>query len=49
MTAFLALLNEKFGGVEKYLKDYPHLTDDEINRLKQTILVPKIKIESVHT
>jgi hypothetical protein len=41
MIAFLSLLEKKFGGVEAYLKDYPHLTDDEIQRLKQSMLVPK--------
>lgn len=49
MTAFLALLKDKFRGAGAYLKEYSHLTDEEISRLKEIILVPKIKIDSAAT
>ncbi|KAL0580709.1 hypothetical protein V5O48_001267 [Marasmius crinis-equi] len=38
MTAFLALLQDKYGGVEQYLKDFLHLSDDDIHLIQSNLL-----------
>ncbi|KAF9266334.1 hypothetical protein L218DRAFT_997113 [Marasmius fiardii PR-910] len=38
MTAFLALLDEKYGGVEQYLKTILELTDEDINIIRNNLL-----------
>lgn len=37
MTAFLALLESKYGGVHGYLKQYASLTDAEIAEIKSNL------------
>ncbi|KAF9498846.1 hypothetical protein BDN71DRAFT_1442811 [Pleurotus eryngii] len=44
MTSFLELLDKNYGGVEEYLKKYVNLSDDEINRIKENILVPSANL-----
>ncbi|GLB34077.1 putative tyrosine phosphatase [Lyophyllum shimeji] len=39
MRAFLTLLQDKYGGVEAYLKQYVNLSDDDIRQIRQNILV----------
>ena len=41
MISFLRLLEEKYGGVEEYLRQYVSLTDDDISTIRRNILVPK--------
>ncbi|CAL1700431.1 unnamed protein product [Somion occarium] len=38
MLAFLALLREKYGGVREYLKKYVHLSDQDIDIIRQNML-----------
>ncbi|KAF8165595.1 protein-tyrosine phosphatase-like protein [Crassisporium funariophilum] len=40
MQAFLKHLDEKYGGVEEYIKRYVGLTDEEITTIKSNILIP---------
>jgi hypothetical protein len=42
MLAFLSLLNEKYGGVEGYLKGVAHLTDEDISIIRSNILSPRM-------
>ncbi|KAH9947164.1 protein-tyrosine phosphatase-like protein [Amylocystis lapponica] len=39
MIAFLALLQDRYGGVEEYIKTYLHLTTGDIETIRQNILV----------
>jgi hypothetical protein len=39
MMAFLSLLQEKYGGVEAYCKNYLGLSDDDILKIQDNILV----------
>lgn len=41
MLAFLLLLEEKYGGVERYLKDVVRLTDEDILIVRSNILTPR--------
>jgi len=41
MLAFLSLLEEKYCGAEKYLKDVVQLTDEDISIVKSNILAPR--------
>jgi len=40
MLAFLQLLQEKYGGVEEYLKRHAQLTDEDIATIRRNLLVP---------
>ncbi|KAG6910995.1 hypothetical protein DXG01_006049 [Tephrocybe rancida] len=40
MTAFLALLENKYGGAEQYSKSYLGLTDDDVRIIRNNILTP---------
>ena len=40
MTAFLKLVEEKYNGVEAYVKKYVNLNDDDIASIRQNILIP---------
>ncbi|KAI0677306.1 protein-tyrosine phosphatase-like protein [Trametes maxima] len=40
MLAFLQLLSDRYGGVEKYVKDVVGLTDDDIAAVRKHFLVP---------
>jgi len=40
MTAFLKLVEEKYNGVEAYVKKYVNLDDDDIASIRKNILVP---------
>ncbi|KAL4264489.1 Protein-tyrosine phosphatase-like protein [Pleurotus pulmonarius] len=44
MTSFLELLDKNYGGVEEYLKKYINLSDAEINRIRENILVPSANL-----
>jgi len=39
MLAFLLLLEEKYGGVEEYLRSVVRLTDEDISIVRSNILV----------
>lgn len=41
MLAFLSLLEEKYGGVEEYLKGVVQLTDEDISTIRSNILTPR--------
>ncbi|CCL98588.1 uncharacterized protein FIBRA_00589 [Fibroporia radiculosa] len=41
MFAFLALLKDRYGGVEGYLRDYVHLSDDDIHVIRRNLLAPE--------
>ena len=41
MLAFLSLLDEKYGGVEGYLKSVTQLTDEDISTIRSNILSPR--------
>lgn len=41
MLAFLSLLEEKYGGVEGYLKGVVQLTDEDISAIRSNILTPR--------
>ncbi|KAG6850904.1 hypothetical protein H0H93_006730 [Arthromyces matolae] len=38
MTAFLSLLRDKYGGPEDYIKNYCHLTDEDVRTIRKNIL-----------
>lgn len=40
MIAFLKLLEDKYDGVEAYVKKYVGLKDDDIHKIQDNILVP---------
>ncbi|KAG6854349.1 hypothetical protein C0991_007854 [Blastosporella zonata] len=40
MTAFLSLLEDKYGGVEVYCKSHLGLNDDDIRTIRNNILIP---------
>lgn len=40
MIAFLKLVEEKYNGIEEYVKKYVGLTDEDISRIRDNILVP---------
>ncbi|KAF9006632.1 protein-tyrosine phosphatase-like protein [Cyathus striatus] len=44
MLAFLQLLQDKYGGVEEYIRRYVGLSDEEINTIRDRLLVP---VESI--
>lgn len=39
MTAFLELLQDKYGGVDTYVKNYLGLSDDDVCKIQENILV----------
>jgi len=39
MTAFLSLLQEKYGGVQEYVKHYIGLSEDDINIIQKNLVV----------
>jgi len=39
MTAFLKLVEEKYNGVEAYVKKYVNLDDDDIAAIRKNILI----------
>jgi len=41
MIAFLSLLQDRYHGVEAYLKNYPGLTDADIGQIQSNFLVPR--------
>lgn len=41
MIAFLQLLEDKYGGVEEYLRKYVDLTNDDISSIRRNLLVQK--------
>ena len=41
MIAFLKVIEEKYGGVENYLRTHVLLTDDDIATIRRNILAPK--------
>ena len=41
MLAFLSLLEEKYGGVEGYLKGIVQLTDEDVSTIRSNILTPR--------
>jgi hypothetical protein len=41
MLAFLSLLEEKYGGVEGYLKGVVQLTDEDVSTIRSNILTPR--------
>lgn len=40
MQSTLALLREKFGGAESYVKQHTSLTDADIEQIRKNLLVP---------
>ena len=42
MLAFLQLLEEKYGGVSGYLKQYVHLSEEDIHIVQRNITVPHV-------
>ena len=46
MHAFLRLLDDKYGGVEEYLRRYVQLTDHDIEAIRRNMLVPRGYLES---
>jgi len=40
MQAFLKLFDDKYGGVEEYIKRFVGLSEDDITIIKKNILVP---------
>ncbi|KAJ8507374.1 hypothetical protein ONZ45_g10244 [Pleurotus djamor] len=40
MISFLEVLDDKYGGVEQYLKQYVQLTEEDIHQVRENILVP---------
>ena len=40
MLAFLRMLEDRYGGVEQYLKNVVGLTDDDIATIRRNFLVP---------
>ena len=46
MHAFLHLLDHKYGGVEEYLRQYVHLADEDIVRIRHNLLVPREHTDS---
>lgn len=41
MLAFLALIDDKYGGVEGYLKEYVHLGEQDLETMRRNMLVPR--------
>jgi len=39
MLAFLLMLQEKYGGVENYLKEYSGLSDEDIEEIRTNLLI----------
>lgn len=39
--AFLQLLEDKYGGVEEYLRKYVDLTNNDISSIRRNLLVQK--------
>jgi len=44
MLAFLNLLQEKYGGVEQYLKHYAQLSDEDVVIIRQNLLSPSANL-----
>ena len=42
MLAFLSLLEEKYGGVEDYLRSVVRLTDEDISTVRSNIMAPRL-------
>jgi hypothetical protein len=40
MIAFFDLLEEKYGGVETYVKTYTGLTDEDLRIIRSNLVVP---------
>ena len=40
MAAFLEMLQDRYGGVEAYLKATVGLTDDDITTIRRNLVVP---------
>jgi len=40
MVAFFDLLEEKYGGVETYVKTYTGLTDEDLKTIRSNLVVP---------
>lgn len=38
MIAFLALLQDRYGGVEEYVKTFCHLSSDDIDIIRKNLL-----------
>jgi len=41
MLAFLSMLEEKYGGVERYLEDVVQLTHEDVLTIRTNILTPR--------
>lgn len=41
MLAFLKLLEQKYDGVEGYLRQYVQLSDEDISQIRRNILAPQ--------
>lgn len=41
MLAFLELVDQKYGGVEGYMKQYVQLSDEDIGTIRRNILAPQ--------
>lgn len=46
MHAFLNLLDHKYGGVEEYLRQYVHFTNEDIEQIRHNLLVPREHTDS---
>ncbi|KAK7054142.1 protein-tyrosine phosphatase-like protein [Favolaschia claudopus] len=49
MTAFLDLMDEKYSGVEGYVKQFAGLSDEDISTIRQNLLVPATAESSVRS
>lgn len=43
MLAFLALIDDKYGGVEAYLREYVGLGEEDLETIRRNILVPRAR------
>jgi CRISPR/Cas system type I-B associated protein Csh2 (Cas7 group RAMP superfamily) len=39
MIAFLSMLQEKYGGVENYLKQYTELSEEDLEKIRTNLLI----------
>jgi len=44
MTAFLSLLQEKYGGVKEYVKHYLGLSEDDIDIIQKNLVSPSTRL-----
>jgi hypothetical protein len=49
MSAFLDMLEEKYSGVEEYVKRFTGLSDEDIATIRSNILVPAPATASVRS